>query len=209
MPIGVAVLFGDDICCEKRRSIFFAGAFAVVASFAAIPAANAVTITLTNVQLSDGGVLNGSISTDPVYGGIDASNLQTSGGSLTAEFYSAPPVVINNIVAAAAWNVPIVIDFFPNDVGYFVTLQLAFSRDINTGNVWLMGGLNGPSYECDGWTCPSGATRFVNGDRISVAPSVAETPSPTAWILMLSRLMGLGFFAHHGTKTRASIRSLA
>ena len=171
-------------------SIVSAAAIAIVSSLSAGSAANAVTVTLTNVPLSDGGVLNGSFSTN-VYGAVSAWNLVTSGGSLPSETY-APSI---NEISAPAWNTPVTLDFFATT--YAITLQLTFTGDVNGGNVSLIGGNPGPSFECFNWSCSDGE-RFVAATDLK--NDVSITPLPATWLFMLSGMLGLGAIVRYRAK---------
>lgn len=171
-------------------SIVSAAAIAIVSWLSAGSAANAITVTFTNVPLSDGGVLNGSFSTN-VYGQVGPWNLVTSGGTLPSETY-APSI---NEISAPAWNTPITLDFFANT--YAIELQLTFTGDVNGGNVSLVGGLGGPSFECFNWSCQDGKRYILATD---LGNDVAFTPLPATWLFMLSGLLGLGAIVRYRAK---------
>jgi len=178
---------GAGAMLSRAQSVIFALALAAAGLLGAGSNAQAITYTFTNVPLTDGGLLNGFFTTG-VYGAPDTWNLTTSGGTLPTETYANPPTVINAI-SSPTFDAPSTIDFFSNAEGYFVELQLAFSGNIMNGGVTLLGGNNGPSFECHGWTCPSDATRFVGtlrGDEVTIS----STPLPAALPLMAG---GLGF----------------
>jgi len=156
--------------------------------------ASAITIFLTNVPFDDGGVLNGSITTN-VYGAVSSWNLVTSGGSHPSETYT--PAI--NEISSPAWNTPITLDFTPDSHVYEITLQLTFTGDINGSGPTLIGGLGGPSFECFAFSCPAnGSTRYIAD---FIRSDVTFTPLPATWILMIGGLLGFGAIAGCRKKT--------
>jgi hypothetical protein len=184
----------------KIRAVIYGGIIAIANLLAAGSWANAATYTFTNVTLSDGGLLNGTFTTG-VYGGVASWDLMTSGGSLPAEIYSSPPVVINAI-AQPSFSSPTGVDFFSNTDGYFVELQLMYSGNILDGGATLLTGIGGPSFECRGWTCPSDVTRYVGA--FANNESVTATPLPAALPLFATGLSALGLLGRRKRRKAAA-----
>ena len=180
--------------------------------------ASTVTYTFTNVGLSDGGLLNGTITTADYGGGntgISSWNLTTSGGAQPSEFYSN---TLNfNSISLTSFTQPTGFDFFAQ--AYNIELQLAFTGNLITGTgVSLLTGSPGPSWECfDSFNCPGGnapypnasdfAVRYVGAELVRAA--VAETPLPSTWTMLIAGFAGLGFFAYRGTKKNSAALAAA
>ena len=140
------------------------GAALVVAALVGAPSgANAVTFLQTtydlkNVQLSDGGVLNGGFTIDSYGYILDGSwSLTTTAGSVLDGSVYLPPF---NTTSS---GYPITtIDFYANG-SYEDVLQLQFQTGLGLshGVDPIVGGTGGPSYECDAWSCPVGSIRYV------------------------------------------------
>lgn len=108
-----------------------------------------VTYTLTGIGLTDGGVLNGTITTDDYPGGnsgISSWDLTTSGGTQPGETYSS--AISFNSESLTSFTQPTGFDFFALKA-YNFELELAFTGNLITGaGVSLIGGLGGLSWEC-------------------------------------------------------------
>ena len=102
----------------------------------------------------------------------------TSGGLLASQTYTYSPTYPPPSVYATPFSGPTNLDFFPNPplVGdytgpaYGAELQLQFTGNILNGGVSLIGGPNGPSFECiNSFICPSPGNlddfgvRFITG----------------------------------------------
>jgi hypothetical protein len=170
---------------------------AVLLTILHAPAAKAITYTLTNVPLTDGGSLSGSISFG-VYGGISDYSLTTTAGSnLPAETYTYSPTYPPPSATANPFGAPTVLDFYPNaNPGTNYVLQLTFSSNVLNGGASLLGGPF--SYECIlSFNCQfnplSGLTRYVGATSFG-GGNLTSTPLPGALVLFGSVLFGGGLF---------------
>jgi hypothetical protein len=187
------------------RSFVIAGAIAV-AGFAGIgSSANAATYTLTNVGLSDGGLLNGSFSFN-VYGGYLSYDLVSSDGSLPPESYNDAPGSV--APSASPFGAPTVLDFFAVGTVYTQELQLTFTGNVLAGLGILVGGLEGPSFECDeSYSCyiPSGGLiRYVDANY--GGGTVSATPLPAAIALFSGGLGLIGMIAKRKRRSQGGSR---
>jgi len=152
------------------------GIAVVVAGLCCGPlAAKADTITWTlspNVPLSDGGTLNG-------YFGINSSgyvngnpfDLTTAGG--TTNFNQDYNATIN-----ASDPNKLTVEFFAPNPAYSSSLTLVFEYSllVPVADNPIMGGVGGPSYECEGYSCTPADTRYVDGGFASATPIPAALP---------------------------------
>jgi hypothetical protein len=186
------------------RSIVAASAMAAMGLVGAGSAANAITWTLTDVLLTDGGMLNGSFSTN-VDGYINhAYSLTTTGGTLGSSlntFYLGP----NELVGPQFILGSNVVDFFSNVNGYQEELQLTFANP-NTDPINSIIGI--ASFECFGWTCPSDVTRYVGSEILAGGDQLTATPLPTTWTTMLIALVGFGFIAYRRKSSNAGMAAI-
>ncbi len=161
--------------------------------------ANAITYTLSNVPLTDGGVLNGDFIVN-VYGGFSGYSLTTSGGALPAEVYTySPTYPPPSATAGPVFGTPLVLDFFPNaNPGTNYVLQLSFSSNLLNGNASLLGGPF--SFECIlSYNCESnpssGLTRYVAAETLG-GGNLTATPLPATFLLFGTALLGGGILIH-------------
>jgi hypothetical protein len=176
------------------------GALAVLATLASvpIPRANATTISWTlssDIPLSDGGTLNGFFGIIAESGYSNGTNwdLKTAGGSTnfnmdyTAEINAFNPNVLT-------------VQFVAPNPAYSSLLQLTFLYSLIVPRLDnpIVGGLGGPSFECEGFSCTEANTRFV-GEGFANA-----NPLPGALPLFLSGGGVIGLLAWR-RKRRASL----
>lgn len=149
--------------------------------------ANAVVYSFNNVLLSDGGLLNGTL--DIQYGGVFGYSLTTTGGSPGLDTnYTYPGFPSPNSIPFGS---PTTVQFFP--VSYTAMLQLVFATDLMLGgpNV-LLGGINGPSFECNGtFTCPANIPGDYPIRYVAEDTEILPTPLPPAALLFGTALAGL------------------
>ncbi len=183
----------------NARSVFAASAVAAMTLAGAASNANAITWTLVNVPLDDGGTLSGTFSITS-YGYQAGYDLTTTTGS------KLPGAVYDSALGSYAANVSPPdksIIFFPEVGGagqYAGALQLTFLDSlINPGVDPIVGGTGGPSWECAvSYSCVFGPTdiynngpiRYVEEGRASFA---SATPLPATWTFMLIGLVGISF----------------
>ena len=140
---------------------------------------------LTNVELSDGTLLNGSFLLN-VYGYFGTWSLTTTGGTLTDYTYTNTAGSSGQIT-----NPPDKVVTFAQTPGGLsdLTLILTFQNNLSvkTATDAIVGG---SSFECVGWSCPS------TGDIYVVANQSASlvTPLPAAIWLVGSALACLPAF---------------
>jgi hypothetical protein len=169
--------------------------------------ASAATITWTlssNVPLSDGGTLNGYFGIYDNSGFVNGNpfDLTTAGGTTNySQHYTAT-------INASDPN-SVTVQFFAPNPAYSSTLQLTFlySLLVPVANNPLVGGIGGPSYECEGWSCTEADTRFVTdgfASAFGLANGPATTPLPAALPLFASGLGGLGFLQWRRKKKAAA-----
>ena len=193
----------------KLKSTITACAMAVIGLAVAGSGANAVVYSLDNVQLSDNGVLNGTF--DIEFGGLFGFNISTTGGAAgldTTYVYQTNPAS-----QAIPFGSPTVLKFFPNSAT--AELQLTFSGDLSVaGTYTLLGGINGPSFECNSsFSCAASIpgdypNRFVASDTL-VGPAVETTPLPAALPLFAAGLGLFGFAARRRKRKNAAVRAAA
>ena len=128
---------GSDLRAKRfdLRPIIAASAMAVVGILSATSDASAITWTLTNVPLTDGGTLSGTFSINQ-YGYLGDYNLTTTFGGLGfSETYFSPPPVAANINTAFPPTAGNVVTFFPNDAAATGALQLTFANSLSTPGI--------------------------------------------------------------------------
>ena len=179
----------------KLKSILAACMMAAMGLAGTGSAANAVVYPFNNVLLSDGGLLNGTL--DIQFGGVFGYSLTTTGGTAALDTTYTYPGFPGP--SSIPFGSPTTVQLFP-DVpvsGEFLSmLQLTFLSDLMVAapNV-LLGGIGGPSFECNGsFLCPANIAgdypiRFVAADT-----PINPTPLPPAAILFGTALAGLGLF---------------
>jgi hypothetical protein len=192
------ILSGVVLNLKRIATILAMGVAGVVSAGSQ---ANAIVYTLSNVLLSDGGVLNGTI--DIQFGGLLNYNLVTTGGNPALD--TAYPFPSNPASNANPFGSPTVLSFFPTPLSYTAGLTLVFSSDLMIPGVHtLLGGVNGPSFECNNsFLCaagtPNGTIRYIAGNYVFDGPDntngPATTPIPGAAWLMGTVLGGAGFGA--------------
>jgi hypothetical protein len=205
-------------------------AAALIGLLSASQSANALTWTLTDVPLTDGGTLSGTFTLNSYgyFGSFDIST--TSGGEGFSESYFSPPPVAGNINTT---NPPVagnVIDLFPNDDPALGVLQLTFAHSLSTPgiNPIIIG--NAASFECLGsYSCYltgqtvtyawgtfgpkySADTRYIGSNDIDTADVAfaATTPLPPTWTMLIAGFVGLvGFVAFGGKKRNVAATAAA
>jgi hypothetical protein len=185
----------------KSLRLIAVGAVAVVGLVGADFGAKAVAYTLTDVTLadggqkytlsaplSDGGLLSGTFTID--FGGVFDYSLTTTGGSAGLDtFYTYPGFPAPNSIP---FGNPTVLQLFP--VSFTAMLQLTFSSDLTVaGPHLLLGGIGGPSFECNSsFSCPAD----IAGDYpIRYVEGTTAVPEPPALVLIVSGLVLLGYLS--------------
>ncbi len=167
----------------RNASLLTAAALAFVTVVGAASTSKADVQWVVSGTLSDGGTLSGEFTIN-VYGQLENNfNLVTTGGSLLSGFdYNAS----DSYYSTGTFYV----DAQP---AYENDLHLEFANSLGVGslNNAIVGGLGGPSYECQGsYSCfvPSG------GDtRYFVSGAASAVPELSTWVMMLLGFGGLGF----------------
>jgi hypothetical protein len=160
-----------------------------VASLGFATSASATVYNLTNVRLSDGTTVSGSFTTTPSgYVSSDPSgfNVTTLTGALSGYNYTPS---INPSYTPGGTSITF------NRAAYFGFLTLTFLNPLTgSGSDPIIGGIGGPSYECDTWSCPSPSSdvRYVITSRDFPAPAIVAVPEPATWAMMLLGFGGLG-----------------
>jgi hypothetical protein len=152
---------------------------------------NPITWSVTG-DFDDGTTFSGTFSLNG-YGYLTApTSIMTNSGLLPAETYTASDPV--SIVPGSPPANGFYITIYGSDPVSADTLELVFSNSLETpGMDPLIGGVNGPSYECLAFTC--GGTDGVNTRYVTLGSAIS-TPLPAAWSLMLLGLAALGFVAY-------------
>ena len=167
---------------NSRRLLAAAANVGVLAIAAAPSIANADVTWLVTGSFDDGGALSGYFNIN-VYGFLAGYDLKTTAGSTDAAFDYTPA---NSYYS----NGTFYIDAQPQ---YQSDLHLTFANDLGIAspNNPIVGGSQGPSWECQGsYNCylpANGAIRYITSGSAS-----ALVPEPAAWALMLAGLGGLG-----------------
>jgi hypothetical protein len=166
----------------------------VLASFPIPTSANAATINWTlssNIPLSDGGLLNGVFGVND-YGFTNGTfyDLQTSGG--TTAFSQHYTTAIN-----ASNPNQLTVQFFAPDPSYSSSLTLVFANSLLDPSAInpIVGGIGGPSFECEGYSCTANNTRYVLAGYASSDGVAAATPLPAALPLFAGGAGMIGLFA--------------
>ncbi len=195
-----------------KRLFAIAGCAAALGLAAAPTSASADTHWLVNGVFDDGGKVTGSFDID-IYGYIvrDTFDLKTSGGGLTPFEYtqdtaysasgSVPGPDYNTYVA------PFYIDLQP---GYAQDLHLVFQSPLTVpiGHNALLGGFQGPSYECqNSYSCyvPQGDIRYIASG--SARADGVAVPEPAAWALMLTGFAGMGAMLRRSRRQLVAVRA--
>lgn len=146
--------------------------------------ASTITWTLSpNIQLSDGGTLNGYFTLNS-YGYLNGNSfeLTTAGGS--TNFNQDYKSTIN-----ASDPNTLTVEFFAPNPAYSSSLTLVFEYSLLIPSLDnpIIGGSGGPSYECEGYSCNRYDIRYVDGGY-----AFDPTPIPAALPLFATGLGGLG-----------------
>jgi hypothetical protein len=167
--------------------------------------ASSITWTLSpNIPLSDGGTLNGYFGIyDSGYVNGNPFDLVTSGGSPT---YTQ--TYVSTINASDPNNVTV--QFFAPNPAYSSTLQLEFQYSllVPIANNPIIGGIGGPSFECEGYSCTQADTRFVSSGFASAfgnANSPGNTPLPAALPLFATGVAGFGLLRWRSRRKAKSV----
>lgn len=179
---------------NSTRLLAMAGCAATLMVAAAPSAANAdVTWTVTGA-FDDGGALSGYFNIN-VYGFLAGYDLKTTAGSTDAAFDYTPS---NSYYSNGTFYV----DAQPQ---YQSDLHLTFQNDLGIASASnpIIGGSQGPSWECQGsYNCyvpADGAIRYITSGSASAA-----VPEPAAWALMLVGFGGMGAVLRGVRKARRS-----
>lgn len=176
-------------------SVTVLAASLVYAQSAAV--ASTITWNLSpNIPLSDGGTLNGTFTINSA-GFLNGNSwdLVTAGGTL-------PSVTYTTYINASDPNNLTVQFYGPN---YTSTLNLVFEFSLLNpiADNPVIGGINGPSYECSGFSCTANDERFVDGGFATA------TPLPGALPLFAGGLGFVGYLARRRKRNREQIRAAA
>ena len=184
-----------------RSLLIMATSSALLGLAAPVSSARAdVVFTLSNVELNDGTFLNGTFSLN-VYGQVAgppfgaAYNLTTTSGTLPGNAYASgqiPSASINNptnTVVTFQEYLPVV------NANTVDVLQLTFASTLGLGNNTLLGGINGPSFECIGFSCPAGGPiRYVLDADVNVIGSAV--PEPGTWAMLILGFASIGVMTY-------------
>jgi hypothetical protein len=164
-----------------------AGALAVCA--AAAPSSASAAIIMVNGVFTDGATVTGTIDTT-VYGYVSSWDLTTTAaGAFPGFVYTPADSFISGGIGRAGYE-------FNAQPGYFGGLFLQFRNAIAgaSGPEPLVGGLGGPSYECQGsFSCYSDNGKLIgNAPGVDVRYIAGGVPEPATWAMMLVGFGGLG-----------------
>jgi hypothetical protein len=202
-------MFG--VSAMKIGMIFRVLASAVLMLLAVSTGAKAVTYTLTNVGLDDGGVLNGWFKFN-VYGGFVGYYLETTGGAASLDSTYTYPT--NPASTANPFGNPTVLQFFPDGASpvYKAVLQLTFDSDLLVaGAHTLLGGSPGPSFECnDSYICPLGWSGTYPIRYVAANTAVyGVLPVPGALLFLATGAGLLGLMAVRKRSRKVNLPALA
>jgi len=177
---------------NAKGLLALAGCAAAIAVATAPSTASAdVTWTVTG-SFDDGGSLSGFFNIN-VYGFLAGYDLKTTVGSTDAAFDYTPS---NSYYSNGTFYV----DAQPQ---YQSDLHLTFANDLGVASASnpIVGGSQGPSWECQGsYNCylpANGAIRYITSGSAS-----ALVPEPAAWALMMVGFGGLGSALRRARRTR-------
>ena len=160
--------------------------------------ATASTITWVlspNIQLSDGGTLNGYFTLNS-YGYLNGNSfeLTTAGGS--THFNQDYKSTIN-----ASDPNTLTVEFFAPNPAYSSSLTLVFEYSLLIPSLDnpIMGGFGGQSYECEGYSCNPNDIRYVESGF-----AVDPTPIPAALPLFATGLGALGLLARRRKRNKTT-----
>jgi PEP-CTERM motif len=151
------------------KRLTLAAVSAVLMVVSAASAANADVIWAATGSFNDGGTLSGTFDINQ-YGFLDGYNLVTTSGSIDPGFTYTPADSFFS-------NGTFYIDAQP---GYEADLHLTFTDNLSIGNASnpIIGGLGGPSWECDGsYSCfvpAGGQIRYLTSGSASDPVRVPE-----------------------------------
>ncbi len=159
--------------------------------------ASTITWNLSpNIPLSDGGTLNGTFTINSA-GFLNGNtwDLITAGGTL-------PGVTYTTYINASDPN-NLTVQFY--GPGYTSTLNLVFEFSLLDPIAYnpIIGGINGPSYECSGFSCTANDERFVD------AGFAAATPLPATLPLFAGGLGFVGYLVRRRKRSGEEIRAAA
>lgn len=171
---------------------FFAATLVIGSAHSPV-SASTITWTLSpNIALSDGGTLNGffGIYSDSGFINGNPFNLNTAGG--TTNFSQNYNATINALDPNS-----VTVQFVAPNPAYSSSLTLVFQYSllVPNANNPIIGGIGGPSFECEGYSCTEADTRYVGAGFASSlgGGSAGETPLPAALPLFASGLGAMGF----------------
>jgi hypothetical protein len=158
--------------------------------------------TIHNVSFDDGGAIaNGTFTIDQFGFFTNGSiSITTTAGSTLPGFTYPDPSVASEVLNGGMTTL-----FFTSALPAFGGgLQLTFLNPLTTPGIDpVVGGAGGPSWECIGFSCPAGTTRYVELQSGSFG-FVSAAPLPSTWLMLGSALLGLGWLVRRGTKASAS-----
>ena len=98
-------------------------------------------------------------------------------------------------------NSSIFFDALLNNVGNFINWDVQITSTINGGNsIYTIYGAFDEGRQNNGEQSGDKSAIFGNGSW----STVATTPLPSTWLMLLSGFVGLGYFAYRGTKKRTA-----
>ena len=195
-----------------KRAFAIAGCAAALGLAAAPTSASADVHWTVNGTFDDGGTVTGSFDID-IYGYIvsDTFDLKTAGGSLTPFEYTQDTAYhASGTIPGPDYDTyvaPFYIDLQP---GYAQDLHLVFQSPLTVpiGHNVLLGGYQGPSYECqNSYSCylQQGDIRYIASG--SAKADGAAVPEPAAWALMLTGFASLGAMLRRARRETVAVRA--